>query len=394
MELVTFWFGSFLTKEGKVVRSTLFPKDAKAIATRLDAITKGDVLDEERELAQGSKALQVFEERLARLGEFAPLEQAPRDRNANDHGFTRALLHQAALEASRKMAAQAFSRRDLAIAQEVRALDEMIKTSNLLSERLREWFALHFPEALQKINENEKLASLVAENPDRDVIAAKLSIPVESLGAELDPSQRENLHDFAKGLHEAYATKARVEERLKAEAQQLMPNLSIMLGPVLAARFVAFAGGLERLASMPSSTIQTLGAENALFRHIREGAKPPKHGLTFQHIRVNTSPWWLRGRISRTLSASVATAAKADAYTHNDVATKLLAAFEKRVADLLAKNPRPPPPKFRGPPPRAYGGPPPRSGGPGSGLGGPPRREPTKGPPRKKFQPKGRGRTR
>jgi nucleolar protein 56 len=154
---------------------------------------------------------------------------------------------------------------------------------------------------------------------------------------------------------------------------------------------------------MPSSTIQTLGAENALFRHLREGTKPPKHGLTFQHIRVNTSPWWLRGRISRSLAASTATAAKADTYTHNDVATKLLADFEKRVADLLQRYPRPPPPKFRGPPARAYpGGAPPRSRPPGPGgpprsrapgTGAPPRREFNQGPPKgKPTRPKGRPR--
>jgi len=67
---------------------------------------------------------------------------------------------------------------------------------------------------------------------------------------------------------------------------------------------------MERLATMPASTVQLLGAEKALFRFKKEGGKPPKHGVIFQHPLINKASRKNRGKIARILAAKIAIAAK------------------------------------------------------------------------------------
>ena len=52
MLLFTTWYGTFIFKDGEFIDSKTFPKDAKEIAKRMQAIGKGEILDEEREIAQ------------------------------------------------------------------------------------------------------------------------------------------------------------------------------------------------------------------------------------------------------------------------------------------------------------------------------------------------------
>ena len=46
------------------------------------------------------------------------------------------------------------------------------------------------------------------------------------------------------------------------------PNLSTLIGEVVAARLIQKAGSLTSLAKCPASTVQILGAEKALFRYV------------------------------------------------------------------------------------------------------------------------------
>jgi len=74
---------------------------------------------------------------------------------------------------------------------------------------------------------------------------------------------------------------------------------------------------------MPSSTLQILGAEKALYRALKTKAKPPKHGLIFQHSYVNAAPRGLRGLRARHLAAKLSIAARADAFSGNAISEQL-----------------------------------------------------------------------
>jgi nucleolar protein 56 len=104
-------------------------------------------------------------------------------------------------------------------------------------------------------------------------------------------------------------------------------------------------GGLTNLAKMPASTVQVLGAEKALFRSLKTGARPPKHGMIFQHTLIHEAKRWQRGKIARALAGKLAIAARSDAFSGKYIGDDLKAGLEKRIKEIQEKYEEPPPPK-------------------------------------------------
>jgi nucleolar protein 56 len=112
--------------------------------------------------------------------------------------------------------------------------------------------------------------------------------------------------------------------------------MSEVAGPEIAAKLIAHVGSLKRLAFLPSSTIQVLGAEKALFKHLKNRRiAPPKHGIIFQHAKISNSPKEVRGKIARALANKLALAARADAFSKNFIAKQLKDDFEARCKEIL-----------------------------------------------------------
>ena len=236
--------------------------------------------------------------------------------------------------------------KDLLLMQAVRSLDDLDEAKSLLFTRLKEWFSLNFPEldlsneetfakiveefgAKEEFDES-KLAEIVGEEKAKRLMdAAK-----KSFGAELSGADREILKEFADQVADLYETRSKIEKYINEAAGSYLKNLSTLTDPILATRLVTVAGGLERLAQMPASTIQVIGAENALFKHLKTGSLPPKHGIIFNSAYIRGAPFEQRGRIARSLAAKLAIAAKADFYTGNFIADKLKADLDKRVKSI------------------------------------------------------------
>ncbi len=254
------------------------------------------------------------------------------------------LLRSVSLEKTKGEMTKAFGQSDNLIIQAVSALEDLDEAINNSAERLREWYSLHFPELSAKITAHDEFAKLIEKYGSRESLASepRLSdISKESMGAELDEKDIRVLQGFAGAIVELYRARSSTENYLTSKVESLAPNLSAMIGPLMGAKLIAIAGGLKKLAQMPGSRIQVLGAEKALFRHLREGGVPPKHGALYQHPMVSASPWWIRGRISRSLAGKIAIAARADAYSARFIADPLKAILEKRMSELK-KVPEPP----------------------------------------------------
>ena len=219
-------------------------------------------------------------------------------------------------------------KKDKLIVESVRALDEIDQVLNVLSERLREWNSLYYPELDKKVSDNHAYAKKVYQGVD-----AK-----DSMGASLELRDEEEIREFAKNIIDLFEERKRLETYITEETQKIAPNLSSLLGAVLSARLLSSAGGLEELARLPSSTVQVLGAEKALFRHLRTGAKPPKHGLIFQHPMVNRAPRKLRGRISRSLAAKIAILSRVDCYSSDFVADDIEEKLQERVSRVRGEH--------------------------------------------------------
>lgn len=111
--------------------------------------------------------------------------------------------------------------------------------------------------------------------------------------------------------------RAQIADLIRIKSVNLLPNCSHLVGPLVAARLLAAAGSRKRLAEMPSSGIQVLGAKNALFSHLSTGSPSPKHGHIYEHKRVHAAPRKVRGRVARTLAANLAIAARIDNYRNS-----------------------------------------------------------------------------
>ncbi len=213
-------------------------------------------------------------------------------------------------------------KKDKLIVESVRALDEIDQALNVLSERLREWYSLYYPELDKNVRDNHAYAQKVYEGSQTE----------DSMGASLAPEDERAIRAFAERILDLFTERKRLETYITEETQKIAPNICSLLGAVLSARVMSSAGGLEELARLPSSTIQVLGAEKALFRHLRTGAKPPKHGLIFQHPMVNRAPKKLRGKISRSLAAKIAILSRVDCYSSDFVADDVEEKLQERIA--------------------------------------------------------------
>jgi nucleolar protein 56 len=155
-----------------------------------------------------------------------------------------------------------------------------------------------------------------------------------SYGVEFTKTERDAVRTLAALTAAVYAERAVLQEFVEASARENARNLSTLIEPLLAARLISLAGGLEKLARMSASTIQVIGAEKALFKHLRSGVAPPKHGLIFQSPLINAAPLHQRGKIARALATKLCIAAKADWFTGNFIAPKLKATLEARLAQI------------------------------------------------------------
>lgn len=249
------------------------------------------------------------------------------------------------IEKARAKVKEAYVQKDRQLIQCVNAVNELNKTINLLFERLQEWYGIYFPEL--RISEPDRYCKLVLEIDRKNIDKGKIGSIVgedkangiferakRSTGVDLEEKDLEKIRKLATEILNLYSLRDALESYQNSVAKELCPNITFIVEPALAAKLIAQAGGLERLALMPASTIQVLGAEKALFKHLRNHTKSPKHGVIFQHPYISTSPKKIRGKIARILSTKLAIALKADFYSKNFIAEKLKGDFEKRVKEI------------------------------------------------------------
>jgi len=215
---------------------------------------------------------------------------------------------------------------DLHIIQAINSLDEIDKIGNALSSRLREWYGLHFPELDNIIDsisgyaqivmagKRESLTKQIFEEagfPESKVDMLSL-ISSKSRGGDISEVNLSIVQSIAKQILDFHELRKKLEAHVESEMAIIAPNLSAILGSAVGARILGRAGSLKKMASMPASTIQVLGAEKALFRSLKTGSQPPKHGLLFQHAMVHAAPRWQRGKIARAVAAKAVIAARVD----------------------------------------------------------------------------------
>lgn len=238
---------------------------------------------------------------------------------------------------------------DKLIIQAINSIDEIDESISKLVERIREWNVIYFPE-IDIIHNNESFINIIAENKNREEVIESppevilknndIDINEGSNVADVEIEDITMINDFAKSIQSLQKTRNKTEDYIDKKMEKLAPNLRDLLGSSLAAKLIAHIGGIKNLSMYSAATIQIMGAEKALFRHLKTGERPPKHGLIFQHPQVRTSNWWIRGKIARTLALKIALAARKDVFS-GEFDPNINESFLNRVEQIKKENPFP-----------------------------------------------------
>jgi nucleolar protein 56 len=281
---------------------------------------------------------------------------------ANNEQDAMQTLREFAINLSSSRVKEASEKLDLHIIQSINALDELDKIINMVGARMREWYGLHFPELDNLVSSLVVYAEIVSKAGLRENIFVEI---LQSIGLQdkkieviLDAAKRskggdmtpENLAIVKRLADQVIAQsdlRRVLSDHIEAAMETVAPNVKELLTAAVGARIISKAGSLARLATLPASTIQILGAEKALFRALKTGARPPKHGLLFQHPLIHSAPKWQRGKIARAVASKVAIAARIDYYRHSGKDNIVSDKLKIRIDEIREKYREPMPEKER-----------------------------------------------
>ena len=206
---------------------------------------------------------------------------------------------------------------DKLLIQAINSIDDLDESISKLVERIRDWYTVYFPE-MDTISNNETYIKIIAENENREDIIQNYPEHFKSTfsaGADIEEEDLLMLKTFAESLHSLQKSRAELENYIDMKMKAIAPNLRELLGASLGAKLIAHIGSIKQLATYPASVIQIMGAEKAIFRHLKTGERPPKHGLIFQHPQVRGAKWWNRGKVARTLALKITLAVRKDVFS-------------------------------------------------------------------------------
>jgi nucleolar protein 58 len=245
---------------------------------------------------------------------------------------------------------------DIMVIQAVGLLDDLDKELNNYAMRLREWYGWHFPEVGKILTDNLTYAKVIVKmgmrtNAKNIEFGTDLLTPEDeahikeaaeiSMGSEISSEDELNIKELCNQIIFLTEYRQTLTEYLRTRMMTIAPNLTTMVGELVAARLIAHAGSLLSLAKMPGSTIQIFGAEKALFRALKTKSQTPKYGLIYHASIVGQANPKIKGKISRSLASKCALCIRVDALgenTEGEIGKKSKKILEARIAQLESGN--------------------------------------------------------
>ncbi|RZC60638.1 hypothetical protein C5167_022390 [Papaver somniferum] len=225
------------------------------------------------------------------------------------------------------------NRVDNMVIQAIFMLDTLDKDVNSFSMRVREWYSWHFPELVKIVNDNylyakvakfvenkselseDKILGLTEILGDEDKAKEIVEAAKASMGQDLSPIDLINVKQFAQRVMDLAEYRKNLHEYLVTKMNDIAPNLASLIGEMVGARLISHAGSLTNLAKCPSSTLQILGAEKALFRALKTRGNTPKYGLIFHSSFIGRASAKNKGRMARYLANKCSIASRIDCFS-------------------------------------------------------------------------------
>ncbi|KAJ6888868.1 nucleolar protein 56-like [Populus alba x Populus x berolinensis] len=227
------------------------------------------------------------------------------------------------------------NRVDNMVIQAIFLLDTLDKDVNSFAMRVREWYSWHFPELVKIVNDNyiyaklakfiddksklseDKLPALTDILGDEDKAKEVVEAAKASMGQDLSPIDLINVQQFAQRVMDLSEYRKKLHEYLITKMNDIAPNLASLIGEIVGARLISHAGSLTNLAKCPSSTLQILGAEKALFRALKTRGNTPKYGLIFHSSFIGRASARNKGRMARYLANKCSIASRIDCFSES-----------------------------------------------------------------------------
>jgi nucleolar protein 56 len=171
-------------------------------------------------------------------------------------------IRQVSLDISNIRVKEQSSNPDLQAMESVQALDEVDKTANIISSRLREWYGLHFPEVTSMVDDNISLAKLIINfksrsNYDADLLeqmgySRAKSKAIEtaaknSRGADLRDEDLSRIIQMAEEAQHLFSLRDKLASHVEKTMRQVAPNVTEIAGATIGARLIARSGGLKKV---------------------------------------------------------------------------------------------------------------------------------------------------
>lgn len=193
-----------------------------------------------------------------------------------------------------------------------------IKDSNLINTKSDDKLTIEDIKNIKDsnlINSNklEKLQDLITKIENTEIPLSDLKI----------------LSSHSLNLLKKFHSQRILNEYIESKLKLISPNLSQLLGALMASRLISKSGSLNNLAKSPASTVQLLGAEKALFRALKSKSNTPKYGILY-HSNIDNATTNIgskdnkkskngreNARRIRKLANKAVLAARIDCYTKN-----------------------------------------------------------------------------
>ncbi len=217
---------------------------------------------------------------------------------------------------------------ELSLLRALQNYDLHVKEFNTFCEYLQDWFSLQNSKLYKDLKDNYKFILHLAET---DIPELQKNI---YLSKSLQKEDLKIIKDLSATAKLVYSNISKLDSFIKMKAEKEYPNLTSVLGPVLCVRFICQLGSLKRLSEVPSSTIQLIGAEKALFRHLKYGKSTPKYGLLYLHPIMSGLDNNKKGKLARFMSLKISLAARYD-LTGKPLDKSLIKEIENKKKEFL-----------------------------------------------------------
>lgn len=247
-----------------------------------------------------------------------------------------------------KQVSKAGEKKDLEISEIITVAEEIAKMVNNFVSHLKDFYGYYFPELPDLVEDNELYLKLVTLGKKEQMTLEELKkitdsgnltkkiykAKEESLKVRFKDETIHMLQEIARKALDLAHLRRFLLNRLEELMKEVAPNITALIGSKIGAKLIKEIGGLKNLSEAPSSTIQVIGAEQALFRALRGEGSPPKHGLIFQDPRIHSAPKDLRGKIARAIANKLAIAARVDYFSDRCIGEQLNNDLDVRLKEI------------------------------------------------------------